>query len=90
MPEQYYRHLDGGLYRFVSLARSADTAKDVVVYEHLWPFERGLWVRDRAEFETRFVPIDAAEVESAMQQDQAHAQLAVNTAKAARRAAQKN
>jgi hypothetical protein len=88
MSERYFRHLDGGLYRFVAYARSADTTAEMVVYEHLWPFERGLWVRDRIEFETRFQPIAATEVEAAIRRDQPAAQLQVNAAKAARRAAQ--
>jgi hypothetical protein len=87
MSEQYFRHRDGGLYRFVAVARSADTTAEVVVYEHLWPFERGLWVRDRIEFESRFQPIAAAQVEAVLKQDQPAAQLQVNAAKAARRAA---
>jgi hypothetical protein len=89
MAEQYFRHLDGGLYRFISHARSADTEGDVVVYEHLWPFDRSLWVRDRAQFETRFAPVDEVTVKRAMKQDREAAQSAVQAAKAARRAAQK-
>jgi hypothetical protein len=87
MTEHYFRHLDGGLYRFIAEARSADTAGPVVVYEHLWPFERGWWVRDRAEFEARFMKVDGAEVEAAMKADRREAQLKVEAAKAARRAA---
>jgi len=87
MSEQYFRHIDGGLYRFVAYARSADTAGDVVVYEHLWPFERGLWVRDRADFEARFKPIEFAVVNQAMSENREAAQQQVNAAKAARRAA---
>lgn len=88
MSEQYYRHIDGGLYRFVAYARSADTTLEVVVYEHLWPFERGLWVRDRTEFEVGFAPVEPVIVERAMQRDRTAAQAQVNAAKAARRAAQ--
>ena len=88
MTEQYFRHLDGGLYRFVSHARSADSDSDVIVYEHLWPFDRSLWVRDRAQFEARFAPIDEITVKRAMKQDREAAQSAVLAAKATRRAAQ--
>ncbi|WP_269533871.1 DUF1653 domain-containing protein [Chitinimonas sp. BJYL2] len=83
----YYRHTDGGLYSFVAHARSADTTGPLVVYEHLWPFDQGLWVRDRTEFETRFTPCTKAEVDAAMQGKRDEAQAAVNAAKAARRAA---
>jgi hypothetical protein len=87
MTEQYFRHIDGGLYRFVANARSADDAGDVVVYEHLWPFEQGLWVRKRSEFEARFSSVDEITVKRAMKEDRAEAQVHVNAAKALRRAA---
>ena len=87
MAEQYFRHLDGGLYRFVAHAKSADDASDVVVYEHLWPFDQSLWVRNRTEFETRFMPTDEITVKRAMKQERAQAQAQVNAAKATRRAA---
>ena len=85
MTEKYFRHLDGGLYRFVAYARSADNEKDVVVYEHLWPFDQSLWVRDRVEFEARFAPTDEMTVKRAMKQDRLEAQAQVQAAKAARR-----
>jgi hypothetical protein len=52
----------------------------------LWPFDRGLWVRKRAEFEHRFTPIDEIAVQRATRGDRLQAQTAVNEAKAARRA----
>jgi len=89
MAEQYFRHIDGGLYRFVAYARSADYAGDVVVYEHLWPFEPGLWVRKRSEFDARFSAIDEITVRRATKLDRAKAQEQVNAAKALRRSEQK-
>lgn len=46
-----YRHKKGGVYRKIGEGRHADDGSAVVIYEHLWPHERGLWVRDKAEFE---------------------------------------
>lgn len=86
MSQAHYRHMDGGLYRFVAHAMSADTDREVVVYEHLWPFEPGLWVRDRQEFEARFSPVSSEVVEAAQRGDREAAQAMVNAAKAARRA----
>lgn len=40
-----HRHYKGGLYRFLSEARHSETGETMVVYEHLWPHARGLWVR---------------------------------------------
>jgi hypothetical protein len=86
MSEQYYRHLDGGLYRFVAYARSANDNSEVVVYEHLWPFDQSLWVRNRTEFESRFTPTDEMHIRRAMKQERVDAQAQVQAAKSARRA----
>ncbi|HYF21951.1 MAG TPA: DUF1653 domain-containing protein [Caulobacteraceae bacterium] len=45
-----HRHFKGGLYRYVGEARHSETLEPMVVYEHLWPHERGLWVRPAAMF----------------------------------------
>lgn len=86
MSERFFRHVDGGLYRFVSYARSADNEEEVIVYEHLWPFDQSTWVRKRVEFEKRFAPTDEMTVKRAMKQDRGEAQAGVNAAKAERRA----
>jgi hypothetical protein len=46
-----YRHKKGGVYRKLYEGRHADDGSAVVIYEHLWPHERGIWVRNKAEFE---------------------------------------
>lgn len=81
----YFRHLDGGLYRFIAEAHHSDDASEMIVYEHLWPFTPSIWVRPAHEFNTRFSPITEVEVKTAMQNDQKAAQDAVNQAKASRR-----
>jgi hypothetical protein len=40
-----HRHYKGGLYRLIGAARHSETEEPMIVYEHLWPHERGLWVR---------------------------------------------
>jgi hypothetical protein len=40
-----HRHYKGGLYRLLGEARHSETGETMVVYEHLWPHARGLWVR---------------------------------------------
>jgi hypothetical protein len=46
-----YLHKKGGIYRVLNRdVRHADGGT-VVLYEHLWPHERALWVRNQAEFD---------------------------------------
>ena len=47
-------------------ARHSETLETMVVYEHLWPHARGLWVRPAdmffgqlADGSPRFAPLDA-------------------------------
>lgn len=81
----YYRHVDGGLYRFITEAHHSDDASEMIVYEHLWPFTPSIWVRPVHEFQNRFQPINESEVKAAMLTNQKTAQEAVNQAKAQRR-----
>jgi hypothetical protein len=60
-----HRHYKGGLYRFIGEARHSETDERMVVYEHLWPHARGLWVRPAVMFYgstadgiRRFEPLD--------------------------------
>lgn len=59
-----HRHFKGGLYRYLGEALHSETREPMVVYEHLWPHARGLWVRpasvfhgDRPEGGRRFEPL---------------------------------
>lgn len=63
-----HRHYKGGLYRYVGTARHSETEESLVVYEHLWPHERGLWVRPAEMFfgklddgRPRFAPLASAQ-----------------------------
>lgn len=86
-PGAFYRHVDGGLYRFDGLARDSRDASPVYLYTHLWPFEVGAWTRPAAEWATRFTPITAADLAQEMRGGRAQAQVRVQRAKQARRAA---
>lgn len=44
-------HYKGGLYRVIGLATHSETEESLMVYEHLWPHTRGLWVRPAAMFD---------------------------------------
>ena len=56
---QMFQHKDGGIYKFVQVVRYSDrVSEDGVLYEHVWPFEKGMWVRPVGEWaDDRFVPI---------------------------------
>ncbi len=47
---ELYLHKKGGLYRKLLDARSSEDESAVVVYEHLWPHKRGVWVRPANQF----------------------------------------
>ncbi|WP_063805090.1 DUF1653 domain-containing protein [Burkholderia ubonensis] len=86
-PGQLVRHQDGGIYRYHSTARHTDDKAELVVYEHVWPFEAGqLWARPAHEWPSRFTPIMSADLREAQKQDRRAAQSAVTNAKAERRA----
>lgn len=89
-PSEFYRHIYGGFYRYITEAYHSDDGSEMVVYEHVWPFGASVRVRPKHEFFTRFTPVDQHEVDQAMQGDQQAAQQAVDAAKASRRSAQSN
>lgn len=43
--EATHRHYKGGYYRIVGEAKHTETGERMVVYEHIWPHERGLFCR---------------------------------------------
>lgn len=50
--DEVYRHKKGGVYRKLMEGDMAQPEpRPVVIYEHLWPHERAVWIRDKAEFE---------------------------------------
>lgn len=88
-PGQLVRHQDGGIYRYHSTALHTDDQTELVIYEHVWPFDAGqLWARPAHEWPSRFTPITTKELRDAQRQDRVTAQAAVTNAKVARRAAE--
>lgn len=89
MPPIYYRHIDGGYYRLICHAKHSDDLAEQVVYEHLWPFAPGYWVRPLSEFQRRFTPVAESEWLEAQKQPRAAAQEHISRQKAERRATEK-
>lgn len=85
---KFYEHVDGGLYRKMFEAKSSEDSSPVVIYEHLHPFEKGVWSRPLTEFARRFAPVDAARAASLMERDPEAARREVSDRKARRKAAE--
>lgn len=49
--EATHVHYKGGLYKFITYATDSETKEQCVVYAHLWPHEKGIWVRPAALFD---------------------------------------
>lgn len=47
--EKYYRHLKGGFYKLIGLAKDSETLEEMVVYQALYG-ERQMWVRPAEMF----------------------------------------
>jgi hypothetical protein len=87
VPGQLVRHQDGGIYRYHSTARHTDDQRELVVYEHVWPFATGqVWARPANEWPSRFTPISNDDLRQAQKLPRADAQAAITNAKALRRA----
>ena len=86
-PGSLFRHTDGGLYRFVALARHTDDTSPLYLYEHLWPFPPGpLWARPASQWASRFKAISEQDLLDAKLGDPLKAQAEIAAAKAARKA----
>lgn len=81
----YYRHTDGGLYQVVGMGRDSRDGSDVVLYDHVWPFEGGRWTRPLPEWASRFTPVTAEEVAADQRGDRAARQATISAARAARK-----
>lgn len=45
-----HKHYKGGLYRYIATALHTETGEDTVVYEHVYPHEKALYVRPASMF----------------------------------------
>lgn len=75
---------DGWTYRFERPSALYELG-DLMVYEHVWPFETSLWGRPVQQFEQRFTPVPHADLMQAMEHDRVTAQATITAARSARR-----
>ncbi len=81
----HYRHTDGGFYEVKGMARDSRDGSAVVLYDHVWPFEAGLWTRPLEEWASRFTPVTAETVAAARRGDRAALQASISAARLARK-----
>jgi hypothetical protein len=48
--EQFYKHKCGGIYRFLCEAINKDNNSTMIVYEHVYPFDKKIYVRNKDDF----------------------------------------
>ncbi|MEY2953296.1 MAG: hypothetical protein RLZZ401_1383 [Pseudomonadota bacterium] len=82
----YYSHTDGGIYEVINMARDSRDGSPVVIYNHVWPFEAGTWVRPLTEWASRFTPVTADKVALAKHEDRALLQATITAERAKRKA----
>lgn len=77
----YFQHQYGGLYELLGTAKHSDDGSLVYVYSHIWPFEAQVWVRPATEWQGRFKPITAEELQRHCNGDRVAAAEAVRSNK---------
>jgi hypothetical protein len=87
--QRYYKHVDGGLYFVLQIAKSTVDLSEHVVYVHVFPFDLATWIRPLDEWTpSRFTLIDHAEAEQLLKLDRNQLQQEISRHKATRRAAE--
>ncbi len=84
---QLFRHIDGGFYRFVTVAFPTNGTPRQVVYTHVWPFEAVTFVRPLDGWPYRFIPATDGELHQAQAFNRDVAQAMVHLARTLRQAA---
>lgn len=82
----YYRHRYGGLYIVQGIATSSVDKSKWVVYNHVYPFEYGTWIRPYDEWcDGRFRKIEHEEYSELLMKDRLAFQIEIGKAKAEKR-----
>ena len=79
----YYKHKYGGIYRFITEGMNVDTKLNMVVYEHVFPFDRETYISNKTEFETNFRVIDYSQICTELSKDKIAFQLEISNTKIA-------
>jgi hypothetical protein len=86
--DMHFQHQDGGLYLFRSVGRSTENIEVLsVVYQHIWPFEQGTWLRPIEQWTPeRFKPISSEYAELMLKGNREEAQGIITAKRIARKA----
>ena len=80
---QFYQHRYGGLYEVLSTSKHTETGEDLVIYEHIYPFESSIWARPASMWTPdRFRPITEDELRLLLTKDRLQFQAEIQAAKA--------
>jgi hypothetical protein len=51
--QKYYKHKYGGIYLLIDIAKNKSNNDEImVVYQHIYPFEKATYVRKKEEFDS--------------------------------------
>lgn len=82
-----FRHTDGGIYCFDRSAEDFKTGEEMVIYDHLWPFEQSTWARPAQEFLKKFTTMTSSELNVALAGDRAADQARITASRLSRKGA---
>lgn len=79
----YYKHRYGGIYRHLMYAVNKDLGcEEVVVYQHIFPFEQNTFVRKKQDFMSNYKVLSDEELNMELQKDKYSLQKEITTNKA--------
>lgn len=52
--DRYYQHKYGGIYRYLINCINTDSKKEMIVYEHVFPYDKKNYCRNINEFNNNF------------------------------------
>lgn len=81
----YYQHRYGGVYQVLNRATHTETGESLIIYEHVYPFDRGVWARPESMWTPdRFRHVGTEELQQLLRKNQLQFQQEINAAKAAK------
>jgi len=84
--DNFVQHKDGGLYSILAVGKSTVDQSEHIIYVHLYPFERQVWIRPIEEFtEERFTVLTQEQGVAVLNRDREQFQAEITANKKARK-----